>query len=65
MFTSRFGSLFKKKLTGKEHGSFHEKRKLRVSRFVRISVNEGNVDNEEENNDVLEKIQNYPPLLLV
>lgn len=60
---ARFGSLFKKKLTGKDHGSFHERRKLRVSRFVRISVNEGNVDNEEENNDLLEKIKSYPPLL--
>ncbi|GFH58802.1 hypothetical protein CTEN210_15278 [Chaetoceros tenuissimus] len=61
---ARFGSLFKKKLTGEDHGSFHEKRKLRVSRFVRISVIDGNVDDEEEeDNDVLEKIKNYPPFL--
>lgn len=61
---AKFGSLFKKKLTGEDHlGSFHEQRKLRVSRFIRISVNDGNVDNEEENTDVLENIKNYPPLL--
>ncbi|GFH50050.1 hypothetical protein CTEN210_06526 [Chaetoceros tenuissimus] len=60
---ARFGSLFRKKLTGNDHGSFHKERQLRVSRFIRISVNGVNVDCEEESNDVLEKIKNYPPLL--